>query len=69
MGGVNHRKKMARLRYAELMLKMRNEGKSVEYILGEINKRLKKTKFFEDIELKHSSLSKFLSEYEKRAKQ
>jgi DNA-directed RNA polymerase delta subunit len=41
----NHKKKMAFLRYKDLMLKMKKEEKmSYEKIAKEINKRLKMTK-------------------------
>jgi len=68
-----HLKRMARLRYAELMLKLRREGWTILEITKEINSRLKRSKVFLDddgnhIQLGKSTIAAFLKEYEKRYK-
>lgn len=67
-----HLKKMARLRYAELMLKLRREGWTILEITREINRRLKLSSRFvvdgEYIQLSKSTIAAFLKEYEKKYK-
>jgi len=67
-----HLKKMARLRYAELMLKLRKQGWTILEITKEINRRLKLSSRFvvdgEHIQLSKSTIAAFLKEYEKKYK-
>lgn len=43
MENINYRKKMARLRFKDLILEMHESGKSIKYITQKINYRLART--------------------------
>lgn len=43
MENINYRKKMARLRFKDLILEMHESGKSIRYITQKINYRLART--------------------------
>jgi hypothetical protein len=71
--GKNRLKRLARLRYAELMLKLQAEGWSVRAITAEVNKRLKISKRYvtddgEVIQLSKTTISDFLKKHKQRYK-
>lgn len=67
-----HLQKIAKLRYAEEMLRMQQRGLSIREITREINKKLKLSKKFliEDghIQLGKSTIADFLKEYKQKYK-
>lgn len=67
-----HLQKIAKLRYAEEMLRMQQQGLSIREITREINKRLKLSKRFliEDgyIQLSKTTVADFLKQYKQKHK-
>jgi hypothetical protein len=58
MQNINYRKKMAKLRYKDLILKFSEEGKSIRDIASDINYRLSRTTL--KVELSKSTIHTIL---------
>lgn len=68
-----HLQKIAKLKYAEEMLRMQQQGLSIRKITEEINKRLKLSKRFlltdgVAVQLSKSTIAYFLKEYKQKYK-
>lgn len=67
-----HLQKIAKLKYAEEMLRMQQQGLSIREITREINKRLKLSKKFllegVAVQLSKTTVADFLKEYKKKYK-
>jgi hypothetical protein len=66
----NKLKRLAKLKYAELMLQLSADGVSVRAITNEVNKRLKMSKKFIDdngeiIQLSKTTIADFIKNYKK----
>lgn len=68
-----HLQKIAKLKYAELMLRMQHQGLSIREITKKINKRLKLSKRFllengVAVQLSKSTVANFLKQYKQKYK-